>query len=264
MTALRNRSPWGWAAAGVLAGVLAGTLLFAPARWLRALVQQASGGQVLLEDARGTLWLGSARLTLTGGAGSLDAATLPGRLSWRLRPAWSGNAAGLALHLGADCCLPQAWVWQLSPVWGGLQMVFSDARSHWPAQLLAGLGTPWNTLQVQGQLVLGTQGLRLTWLAGRLQMTGGAQLDALDLSSRLSTLQPLGSYRVTLAGGAAPALLLSTLAGSLQLSGRGQWVGNRLRFDGEASSTPEALPALSNLLNIIGRRDGARSIIKVG
>jgi general secretion pathway protein N len=41
-------------------------------------------------------------------------------------------------------------------------------------------------------------------------------------------------------------------------------VGAKLRFEGLASAAPERLDALSNLLNIIGRRDGARAIIKVG
>ncbi len=39
---------------------------------------------------------------------------------------------------------------------------------------------------------------------------------------------------------------------------------SRLHFQGTASAAPEQQEALSNLLNIIGRRDGARSIIQVG
>jgi general secretion pathway protein N len=74
----------------------------------------------------------------------------------------------------------------------------------------------------------------------------------------------MGSYRFSLSGGPSTTLALSTLQGSLLLSGGGQWVGGKLRFDGEASAVPEHLAALSNLLNIIGRRDGARAIIKVG
>jgi general secretion pathway protein N len=65
-------------------------------------------------------------------------------------------------------------------------------------------------------------------------------------------------------GGDTPRLNLSTTQGSLQLSGSGQWTDGRLRFEGEASAAPERFEALSNLLNIIGRREGARSIIKVG
>ena len=258
------RPPWAWAATGLVLGLLLCALIFAPARWLKDWVQQASAGQLLLEDARGTLWTGSTRLTLSGGAGSVDVATLPGRLSWRLRPSFTGGTPGLALELSAACCLQQAWVWQFLPHLNGLQMVISDNQSQWPAQLLSGLGTPWNTIAAQGQLSVGTKALTLNWVAGRLQVAGGAQVDALDLSSRLSTLRPMGSYRFTLGGGATPELQLTTLSGSLQLSGRGQWVGNKLRFTGEASAAPESLTALSNLLNIIGRRDGARSIIQVG
>ena len=59
------------------------------------------------------------------------------------------------------------------------------------------------------------------------------------MSSRLSTLSPMGSYRLTLHGGPSPSLELSTLEGSLQLSGQGQWVAQRLRFSGVASAAPE-------------------------
>lgn len=257
------RAPWGWAGAGAVLGLLLALLLFLPARWLAQGVQQASAGQLQLHDVRGTLWNGSAQLLLTGGAGSQDTAALPGRVHWHLRPAWAGSA-GLALQWSADCCLQQPWQWTVMPRWEGLQLAASDSQSEWPAQLLAGLGTPWNTIAAQGQLALSTRALVLGWSAGRLQMAGSAQLDALEMSSRLSTLSPMGSYRLTVQGGSVPALQLSTLSGELLLSGQGQWVGGRLRFTGEASATPQSQEVLANLLAIIGRREGARSIIKVG
>lgn len=259
-TALSTTSPWAWALVGALVGLLLATLFNAPARWLTAAVQQGLLGRIVLEDARGTVWNGSARLTLTGGAGSTDAATLPGRLAWLIRPTWSG----LLADLHADCCMQQAWRLNLQPRWGGAKLALSDSLSQWPAQWLTGLGTPWNTVQAEGQLSLSTQGLIIEWAAGRMLVAGRAELDAVQISSRLSTLKPMGSYRVTLQGGATPSFVLSTLEGYLQLSGTGQWVGSRLRFEGIASALPERLEALSNLLNIIGRRDGARAIIKVG
>ena len=259
-SALPLTAPWSWAWSGALLGLAVALLLNAPARWLTVAVQQGLQERVLLSDARGTVWNGSARLTLTGGAGSTDAATLPGRLTWRLRPGW----LGLAAELSADCCMQQSWRLSLQPRWGGVRLALADSQSQWPAQWLTGLGTPWNTVQPEGLLSLSTHGLAAEWAAGRLLLSGRAQLDALHMSSRLSTLKPMGSYRVTLSGGATPTLGLSTLEGALQLSGTGQWVGARLRFDGIASATPERLDALSNLLNIIGRRDGARAIIKVG
>jgi general secretion pathway protein N len=84
------------------------------------------------------------------------------------------------------------------------------------------------------------------------------------MSSRLSTLSPLGDYRLQLSGGDVPAINLQTLQGALQLSGSGQVVGSRLRFSGEASAAPAQQDALSNVLNIIGRRQGSKSLISLG
>ena len=254
-------APWTWALAGVLPGVLAAVVLFAPAHWLAGWIERASGGRVLLGDARGTVWNGSAQLLLAGGAGSSDAVALPTRLDWRLRPA----LAGIDAQLSSPCCTSAAPL-AVQARWrrAGASVSLSDAPSQWPAALLAGLGTPWNTLQIDGDLQLSTQGLSVEWTEGRLAIAGRAELQAQRLSSRLSTLRPMGSYRITLLGGATPTLQLQTLEGSLQLSGTGQWAGSRFRFNGEASASPEREAALSNLLNIIGRRSGARSIITIG
>ena len=249
-----------WAWQGALAGVLLALLLFAPARWLAAVVASATNQRVLLAEARGTVWDGSAALVLTGGEGSQDAATLPGQLQWALRPGFSG----LRLALQADCCTPQALLLTAAPTWGGLRLKLADGQSQWPAGVLAGLGTPWNTLQPQGQLQLQSQALSAEWSAGRLRVAGSAVLEAQSISSRLSTLRPMGSYRLRLSGGDSASLALETLDGSLQLSGSGSWVGSRLRFAGEASAAPEREAALANLLNIIGRRNGPRSIIQIG
>ena len=241
-------------------GLLVTVLWQAPARWLTGAVQSASQGRVAFEQVRGTVWRGSGRVTLTGGAGSLDATTLPGRLSWQVRPALNG----LAVDLDAECCTQTPWRLALQAGWSGARLVMADSLSQWPAQWLSGLGTPWNTVQPEGQLQLSTQGLTLEWAQGRTVFTGRAQLDAQNISSRLSTLKPMGSYRLILQGGDAPGFSLDTLEGSLLLSGQGQWVGTRLRFQGEARAAPDRLEALSNLLNIVGRRDGARSVITLG
>jgi len=256
----QSQSPWAWAWAGAGVGMALALLLNAPAHWVTQSVQQASAGQLLLAAPRGTLWQGSAQLVLSGGAGSSDAAALPGRLSWQIRPSLSG----FSVQLLADCCMQQAWQLNVQPAWGGAKLSLSDSLSQWPATVLAGLGTPWNTVQAEGQLSLSTQGLTAQWASGGLRLSGQAQLDAQHMASRLSTLKPMGSYRLTLNGGPSPALKLETLEGSLQLTGKGQWVGGKLRFDGVASATPERTDALANLLNIIGRRDGARALIKIG
>ncbi|MCW5651981.1 MAG: type II secretion system protein N [Ramlibacter sp.] len=253
-------APWGWALGGSLLGLALALLLFAPASWLASAVLRASHGQLVLAEPRGTVWNGSARLILTGGEGSNDASALPGRVNWQLRPALNGLSARFA----ADCCTPTPLALRVALHLRGATLRMEDQRSLWPAALLAGLGTPWNTLQLEGELGLTTQGLSVEWAEGRLALAGRAELDAARISSRLSTLRPMGSYRITLNGGSVSTLQLDTLEGALQLTGSGQWVGSRLRFKGSASAAPDREAALSNLLNIIGRRSGPRSLITIG
>ncbi len=269
MTAAARHTPssgsaWRWSVWGAVLGALLATAVWAPARWLTWSVAQASQGQVQLNNPRGTLWQGSAQLTLSGGAGSRDAQSLPGRLHWRITP----GALNWGVQLQADCCMPVPLQVQLQAGWSTLRVQLTDHQSRWPAAWLSGLGAPWNTLQTDGQLQLRTEALQLQWAAGRLQMQGLAELNAVQMSSRLSTLKPMGSYRVqvrgTPKGTATPELQLSTLQGPLQLQGQGQWVGSRLRCSGEASAETGHEAALSNLLNIIGRRQGTRSLLSLG
>jgi general secretion pathway protein N len=138
----------------------------------------------------------------------------------------------------------------------------------WPAAWLTALGTPWNTLQPSGLLRLSSPGFTLQMAPGGLRLQGSLVLEATDIASRLSTLPRLGSYRVVVAGtGAgseAATVQLNTLDGALLLSGSGQWTGARLRLRGEARAAPGQEAALQNLLNLIGTRDGARSILSIG
>ena len=334
-----------WAVWGVLLGALLAGVANAPAQWLADAMQQASAQRLLLADARGSLWTGSAVLVLTGGAGSRDASALPGRLHWRLRPDWRG----LALAAQQDCCINGDLNLHWQPAWGGYTLALAElpgaagcspprpsgervgvrgaasaarvladphpsplpragegvppgpARphpsplphaqteglrlsgagegeppdcagpgviGHWPAAWLAGLGTPWNTLQLGGLLQLASPGLRLQSVQGRLQLHGALALELQNVSSRLSPLPVLGSYRLGLqgqpAGGEAATLQLDTLDGALRLSGNGQWTGAGLRFRGQAQAADGQGAALANLLNIIGQRQGALSVISIG
>ena len=253
-------APWAYALLGSLLGSALALVFFAPASWLGAGLAAASEGRLQLLDAHGTVWNGSARLLLTGGTASRDRAALPSPLNWTLRPAW----AGFTLRLGAACCTPVPLQARLTLGWTTQDVRLSDVTSQWPAAMLAGLGTPWNTVQAEGSLELTTRSLSFKNTDGRLSMAGTAQLKALDVSSRLSTVRPMGSYQLDLTGGNTPQLGLSTLSGALKLSGNGSWVGSRLRFSGVASVEPELVGAFTNLLNIIGRRQGVQSIITLG
>ncbi len=253
-------APWHTAALAACLGALGALIIFAPAAWLARGVQEASGGHVLLADPQGSVWSGSAQLLLTGGAGSSDAASLPGRIDWRLRPALVGVNAALNL----PCCSAVPVEIAAKPGWSQNALHIGPARINLPAPWLSGLGAPWNTLDPQGQLSLSTQALQVQAISGRTRLEGQITLDMLGMSSRLSTLAPLGDYRLNVNGGDVPTMALLTLRGALQLSGSGQFVGSRIRFTGEATASPEQQDALSNVLNIIGRRQGAKSIISLG
>lgn len=257
---LAPRTPWLAALFGAAIGLLFALIVFAPATWLGAGLLKVTNGHVQLQDARGTVWNGSGRLLLTGGSGSKDKAVLPGLLAWELRPAW----LGLTLKTDAACCTPLPLQARFSLGWNTLEFKIENGVSQWPAALMVGLGTPWNTVQADASLQLSTRDLVFKLFDGRLAVSGAAQLDALDVSSRLSKVSPMGSYQVAFTGGPAPTVKLTTLSGAFKLSGNGSWVGSRLRFNGLASVEPDMANAFSNLLNIIGRREGVQSIITLG
>lgn len=252
-----------FAAVGALLGGAGALVAFAPASWLASAVASATDQRVLLADARGSVWSGSAVPVLTGGAGSRDASALPSRLHWRL------GLDGLAIGLRARqaCCINGELRLRVEPGLGRTTFTLpasSGPIGQWPAVWLAGLGAPFNTLQFEGTVALSSGGLVAESARGRWAFRGSAALALGNLSSRVSTLPVLGSYGLALTGGDVAHLTLSTQDGPLQLSGGGDWTAGRLRFRGEARAAPGSEAALNNLLNIIGRRQGALSVLSIG
>lgn len=271
-----------WLAA--LLGLLFALVLFAPASWLAGPAARLSQQRVLLAQAQGTWHDGSAQVVLSGGAQSRGATLVPGRVRWRLGLAglWHGRVE-LVLHWPALAEAPLrlrvqlgigSWsVQQLqaapqdiatampaSPPAAASAATAADAsawQARLPADLLAGLGTPWNTLALQGRIVLSLQQARLESTAGRLRLNGQIQVHADDMRSRLSTVAPLGSYMLRINGdGANAGIVLSTRTGPLILDGRGVWNGQRLQFDGTARAGAGQEQALANLLSLLGQRQG--------
>jgi general secretion pathway protein N len=263
-----------WSVAGAITGALISAIGFAPAAWLASAVSTATRQQFMLVEARGTVWSGSAVAVLTGGEGSRDASALPGRLAWTLRP----RGLALEVQLSQPCCLNGNLAILLRPDmgrWTAQLLPTSAPIGQWPGSWLSGLGTPWNTVQIGGTLRLLSSGLTLESAQGRWRMTGGADVELLGASSRLSTLDTLGSYRLSLQGQPASAsatpeagdvvkITLTTVEGALQVNGTGIWGNGAFHFLGEAGSRDADESALTNLLNLIGRREGARSVISIG
>ena len=230
---------WGWWGVGV--GALFGVVAYAPAPWLAQAISWGTSGRLLLAESRGTVWRGDAVVVLTGGAGSREARALPGRVNWRL----GMGLKGFQLSLQQDCCVPQPLTVHVMPRFGGAQVHVNPASGdasgmaelgRWPAAWLSGLGTPWNTLQLEGVARFSGQNLGFEWVQGRVRMQGRAELALDNVASSLTTLDHLGSYRLTVSGDAQgqASLRLTTDEGALQLSGQGEWRPAGVHFRGEA------------------------------
>lgn len=257
------RRLWPYALGGALLGAAATLVWQFPASWAVAWVSAATQQRVLLQDARGTVWNGSAVLGVSGGPGSRDARLLPGRLSWQLGGTWWPGTSSPALQLQLDqaCCMRQRTQLLLRPIWGGAEFQLRGLDLQMPANLLEGLGTPWNTMALDGLLSVSTANWSGRYAQARLTQLGQARLQLQSITSPVTTLRPIGSYQIDLRAGDGQRpgplrLSLQTLQGALQLSGEGELGGAGWRFNGEAGTAPEHRAALANVLNLIGSRNG--------
>lgn len=246
-----------WVTAGI-AVALATLLIFFPVAWVATILEQQSAGRLTLGDAHGTLWQGSAYIG--GAASSRDPVTplLPGRFSWRLSPmillgsihAEVENAAALSQPVTVTGNWHQ---WQIS-----------GAAISLPAERLAALGAPLNTILPSGQMRLSWQPLQLVQQHGRIEMTGSIKLEMHDVASRLSPVKPLGSYDLVLDWqGTHAAVMLDTVQGPMLLNGSGTFSDGHLQFSGTARAEAGQEQKLANFLNLLGqrRREGDNDVI---
>lgn len=264
MSARGPRTPWRAAALGALLGVLVASVVWAPARWADVALAAASDGRVRLLQPAGTLWAGSGVLRVAGDGTAL---TLPGRLRWTLSPNLATLGARLTLQPDATADAP--WRTTLARGEGGWWLQTEPWQAQFDLAWLQALGAPWNTFGLHGLAHVALPALR--WPLGAPAAAAPATpapvtVELLDVASAVSPLRPLGSYRLTLqaAPGAAPTFELTTLRGDLRLQATGGWRAGRLHLQGLAEANPERLDALSNLLNLLGRRDGARAHLRIG
>ena len=286
-----------WSITGAVIGACFALITQAPATWLANVISNASQHRFVLQNAQGTVWRGSAIALLADGnqhptvtrqspsqpllqaypsgkpssnTSSISPNTigmpLPSRLSWDFSSGFDTGLMRLVVRaqIKSECCTPEPLQLAASIGWQGIRIDVANQQSQWPAHWLIGLGSPWNTVQPEGSMQLRTENLVWQSNMGTPQIQGLAELTLSQLATPLSTLRPLGTYLLRLQGGDTMALTLATIEGGLQLSGNGQWANGRLQFKGEARAQPAFEAALSNLLNILGQRQGAISIMELG
>ena len=223
-------------------------LLSMPATWLAERIASDTQRRVLLADAAGTIWHGSATVALSAGTGSQTATVLPGRLTWDVAfwPLLTGTLRVALLHSEAMAAPTTLAVtpsgWTMDP--GSIRL---------PASLLEGIGAPFNTLRPDGTM-------RIDWSALQGSFAGNQKYGHLtikleQMSAAVSRLRPLGSYRAEVdLTGADGKLELKTTAGPLYLEGSGT-LGRQPRFDGTAHTDPEAATQLAGLMSLLGRHE---------
>lgn len=246
-----------WAGAALLA--VAVTLLVSlPATWLGGMVEKQTGGRLTLGDAQGTLWNGSAFLGGAPGPSGAVTPLLPGRFEWSLSPLVLLGRVNMEVQnpdaLVAPVTITGSWSeWQVSA--GALKL---------PAEALAGLGAPLNTIAPSGVMQMSWTSLDLARQGNTVAVIGRTTLEMQDMSSRLSPIRPLGSYRLAMDWrGKDAQLMLSTVSGALVLEGTGALENGRLRFSGQASAGEGYEETMGNLLNLLGQRRqvGGKKII---
>lgn len=211
----------------------------------------ASGGQASLADPSGSVWNGSARVSVSGRgfAVTLDEVRwrfLPSRLlAGRIAFAVEARIGGLRAQAEASRT-PLTWR-------------VDDAKAGGDASSLASIFPLAAVWQPGGELALESPGI--TWDGERA--TGSATIELRDAVSSLAAVRPLGSWRAQAAAeGAAVKLTLATVKGPLRLSGDGRLdIPGRLAFSGEARAESGRERDLEPVLALFGprRADGAHA-----
>ena len=250
MRRLRAALPW------LLVAVfssLAVMLAMLPAAWITPQFARQSGGHVNLVNPAGSLWHGSATLMLAAGSDMSAATLLPGRIEWHTAfwPLFTGRVRMTMRHSEA---MPDPITIDATPRSANV----TPGTIAVPASLLSGLGTSFNTLDLQGDVRLSWS----DWRSFNREAFGQLTVALTDVSSRVSPVKPLGSYQLVFqAEGASSTVELRTVKGPLMLSGRGVVSSASTSFHGTASSAPEARDNLAGLLNLLGRPSGPNAVM---
>jgi general secretion pathway protein N len=250
-----------------LAAVLAVLVTQAPASFADVALERLTQGRVRLAEASGTVWSGRGRIVLVdvadrgraqsaGPIAAVPGVVLPGRFGWTVSP-WPLLVGVLDARIEHDSMrqpvLLTGRAGELRATPGSLQL---------PPVALDRLGSPWNTIRPTGALTLSWENVTLR--SGRFD--GRASIELQQAGSALTPVRPLGAYRIDVVGaGARAQVKMNTLSGPLRLEGGGTWdARSGLRFTAEATAEGPERARLQPLLGLLGRREGERTIIKIG
>lgn len=218
-----------------------------PATWFAWGLNRYTQGSVQIDPIAGSLWNGNGRLVI------YYPPTTPhdlGQIKWKINPLWllTGRAQVSLLTDHQDKRISTTL--QLTRTSFRLQ----DTDIEFPAAFVGQLHAPLSLISPQGRVKISTSGL----LFAPYKMEGTAMLEWLNAGSSLSSVQPLGDYRLDITGADKIAnLRLTTLRGDLELTGQGQWqlLTGQLQISGIALPLAR-VGELESLLKMIGHDEG--------
>jgi len=228
-----------------------------PASWLGGALASQTGCRVMLQQATGNIWQGSAALAFSEPnateGGCREPLSVTERFHWTSSCSLSSLSCSTELQFVA-LDKPQLILWELRKT----QIAANEVKL--PANVLEGLGNPWSTLRPRGQLGARWTDLVLGGILGsagdKSSQSGVIRIIISNLSSPISPIKPLGAYEISAnIGDEGLNWNLTTTSGPLLLRGQGD-IKSGLHFDGEASASPEAQDSLIGLLALLGKREG--------
>lgn len=237
-----------------------------PVSWISGAVENQTACRVMLHQAAGTIWQGSAALAFSEPNASSGGCREP--LSATERFHWVSTCKLISLTCVTELQFaaleqPQQISWSLAKT----QILANEIKL--PANILEGLGNPWSTLRPRGELGARWTDINLVNFggsnAGNTSASGTIRIIISKLTSPISPVKPLGGYEIS-ANIAQDGLnwTLSTTSGPLLLKGQGEFRGKEnsaggnagMHFSGEASASPEAQESLIGLLSLLGKKEG--------
>ena len=228
---------------------------YAPAQLLGSLVTHFGSEHISLAAAQGSFWKGDAHLLLQAKSAEaespLDIGLDIGKVAWDIQP--------LQLLTG-KLAISLSWN-DGAPFW----FTLDASRAHvehvtlnLPATVIQQLVPTLRAARLGGQLSLRCDNFSVT----KKEMLGLVEIDWAQVTSPLSTLNPLGSYHARVEGvGEVLNINLNTVGdGPLLLQSSGRWSANNgASFEGTASAHPSAKGQLQDILRIMGNETSAGS-----
>jgi hypothetical protein len=219
-----------------------------PAVWFAWGLNQVTHGTVRLDPIGGSLWSGNGKLVVYYPQSTPHDL---GAAEWNINPIWL-FAGRLQIHWQAsaqDTSIDTT----LRLGFGQTQLVDTDIA--FPAQSVSTFYPAATLLSPKGQVRVHTAKLSID----QNGIEGNGEILWQNAGSTLTSVQPLGDYRLEITGAGKTAnLKLATTRGDLEFTGAGQWklASGKIQLNGSATARGRA-EELEPLLRLIGNDQGA-------